>query len=47
MQFYAPEEHKTLDIAHVLKKAQLNQSYISSPSPKHALSKYNLKMYHK
>jgi len=47
MQSYAPDEHKTQQIAHVLKKAQLNLSYISRPSPQHALSKYNLKMYHK
>jgi len=42
MQSYVPDEHKTLQIAHALKKAELNLSYISRPSPQHALSKYNL-----
>ena len=38
-QLYALEEHKTLKIAHTLKKSSLNHSSIARTSPLHALSK--------
>ena len=39
-QLYALEEHKTLKIAHSLKKASLNPSNVAKTSPMHALCKY-------
>ena len=38
-RLYALEEHKTLKIAHKLKKNSLNPSSIARTSPLHALSK--------
>ena len=41
-QLYALEEHKSLKVAHALKKASLNPSNVARTSPKHALCKYTL-----
>jgi len=38
-QLYALEEHKSLKIAHALKKVLLNPSNVAKTSPQHALSK--------
>jgi len=37
---YALEEHKTLKIAHSLKKASLNPSNVAKTSPQHAICKF-------
>ena len=37
-QLYALEEHKTLKVAHTLKKASLNLSNLAKTSPQHAIS---------
>ena len=39
-RLYAIEEHKSLKIAHALKKGSLNPSNVAKTSPQHALSKY-------
>jgi len=38
-RLYAIEEHKSLKVAHALKKVSLNPSNVSRTSPQHALSK--------
>ena len=37
-QLYALEEHKTLKVAHTLKKASLNPNNLAKTSPQHAIS---------
>ena len=44
-KLYALEKHKSLKVAHALKKASLNPSNIAKTSPQHALSKYSVKIY--
>ena len=39
-KLYAMEEHKTLKIAHALKKVSLNPSNVARTSPQHALGTY-------
>ena len=41
---YALEEHKSLKVAHSLKKSSLNPSNIAKTSPQHAICKYHVKI---